>query len=232
MRLYFIRHAQSTNNALADQTQRVVDPALTPTGEQQAQHIAKFLKTFTELGQPFRATHLYTSALLRTLQTSQPIAQALGMPLTVWRDIYEAGGMYLQDNHTGKITGHTGMTRQQIATRFPETVMGDDMTENGWWQPERGMETNEEMYGRAIKVCHALRKRAETDERIVIVSHGLFLDALLKAFFNQLPATPHGFFYLHYNTGITRLDFHEKPDDMRLHFLNRVDHLPFDLRTA
>ena len=40
MELFIIRHGQSVNNALEDQTKRKKDPALTSTGEQQAQELA------------------------------------------------------------------------------------------------------------------------------------------------------------------------------------------------
>ena len=41
--LFFIRHGQSTNNALADPTQRVQDPELTELGQIQAERVAEYL---------------------------------------------------------------------------------------------------------------------------------------------------------------------------------------------
>ncbi len=228
MQLYLIRHAQSTNNALEDFKQRVADPALTPKGEEQTRRLAAYLPVLKD----FTPTHLYCSAMLRALQTAYPLAQALNMPLQVWVDIHEGGGIYLEDPQTKQMKGYTGMTRAEIAARFPEVTMDDAVTENGWWRPERGMESHEELLGRAIRVASALLRRAESDDHIVLVSHGLFLDILIKAFFNQLPSLPRGLFYLHYNTAMSRLDFNEHPDTLRIHFLNRVDHLPSELWSA
>jgi broad specificity phosphatase PhoE len=71
-----------------------------------------------------------------------------------------------------------------------------------------------------------LRECAASHERIAVISHGGFMDALLKALTNQLP-NPH-LFYHHYNTGITSVDF--RPDGtVDLRYLNRFDHLPPEL---
>ena len=83
---------------------------------------------------------------------------------------------------------------------------------------------------RALKVATGLRRRAESDERMALVSHAGFLDRLLKALLNQLPDVPRTVFYAHYNTAITRIDFDDY-DRMRLHYLNRIEHLPADLRS-
>lgn len=63
---------------------------------------------------------------------------------------------------------------------------------------------------------------AETSERIALVTHGTFIDCLLKAFFHQLPAQKH--YFNHNNTGITRLDFHDK-QHMSIRYINRITHL-------
>ena len=43
MKLYIIRHAQSINNALANQMDRVCDPSLTELGYRQAEIVAQHL---------------------------------------------------------------------------------------------------------------------------------------------------------------------------------------------
>ena len=43
MQLYIVRHAQSTNNALADIRDRVCDPTLTELGERQAEIVGGHL---------------------------------------------------------------------------------------------------------------------------------------------------------------------------------------------
>ena len=49
MELYIIRHAQSSNNALADERERVCDPHLTELGRQQAELLAAHLAAGPDL---------------------------------------------------------------------------------------------------------------------------------------------------------------------------------------
>lgn len=70
--LYLVRHAQSTNNAQPE-SQRIPDPPLTDLGEQQAQALALAIDQLSP-------DHLFSSPFLRTLQTTAPVAQALGSP--------------------------------------------------------------------------------------------------------------------------------------------------------
>lgn len=233
MRVYLIRHAQSTNNALADFRDRVVDPDLTPLGYEQIQRLGEWLKHSLEFGgKPFGFTHLITSPMLRALLTANAVAQATGLTLEVTPDVAEGGGMFLEDKHTGVITGYTGMTRSEILARFPHAQLGHSISEAGWWNPEMGRESEAHCAMRAIRVAHSLVHRSvhSPEERVVIVTHGLFMDTLVKALLHQLPAPANHLFYTHYNTGITRFDLREG-DELRLHYLNRVDHLPADKRT-
>ena len=82
-----------------------------------------------------------------------------------------------------------------------------------------------EAIGRAVQVAGDLRRRAESDDRILIVTHGTFIDTLIKALFAQLPSR--ALFYLHYNTAITRIDFTER-ERLLVRYLNRVAHPPPD----
>lgn len=233
MELYIIRHAQSTNNVLTDQRDRVCDPHLTELGQRQAKILAQHLNNGTELQPPdgmpsdhhkgYGITHLYCSAMWRALQTAQPIGQALGLQPEVWIDLHEKGGIFLDHAEAG-ITGYPGMTRQEILAEFPDYVLPEGITEQGWWN--RGHEDWPTCHGRAIKVADELRKRVSDTGKVAIVSHGGFVDALLKALFNQLPGRH--LFYFHYNTAISRIDF---CSDSRLDFryLNSVAHMPVDL---
>ena len=213
---------------------------LTDIGEQQAQLVGQFLADGVDMPgsliAPFELTHLYCSAMTRAMQTAQPIAQVLDMQPEVWVDVHEIGGLFLADEN-GNRHGLSGPTRSEITAQFPGYVLPDTITENGWWDASRGGETPAEFIARAIRVSFALKKRLPSDERIGIVSHGAFLDMLIKAFLSQIPTHPNALFYTHYNTGITRMDFDEGyhgatvKDRLRLHYLNRVDHVPPELRT-
>jgi 2,3-bisphosphoglycerate-dependent phosphoglycerate mutase len=236
VKLFLIRHGQSTNNVTeilgTGAQNRKPDPFLTDIGKTQAQLLADFIKAHP---QQFGFTHLYVSPMRRTLQTAQPLAQALNMPMEVWTDVYEMGGVY-EEVPEGGTKGGTGLTRSEIQKDFPEAVMGDDVTENGWYDANKNMESVSHFLMRAIKLNLTLRERHKTSERIAIVTHGLFMDALMKALTNTIPTSPKDLFYLFYNTGITRVEFNEKighyDEKMRIYYQNRLDHLPDHLRTA
>ncbi len=241
MELYLIRHGQSTNNALADMKVRACDPLLTELGQQQAKIVAQHLTngltpelskngsveaTHSEQSRGYGITRLYCSAMKRALQTAKPISEALGMAPEVWLDIHEKGGIYLNHGEEKGRVGYPGLTRSEILAEFPAYQLPDEITEEGWWN--NGYEDWPTCQGRAIKVAGQLREWANNDgdERIGLVSHGGFIDALLKALCDQLPSRH--LWYHHYNTAITRVDFWEN-GRLGLRYLNRIDHLPAEL---
>ena len=108
MEFYIIRHAQSANNALLDQRQRVQDPPLTELGHRQAEIVAQHLVTGVDPEQKIDApegvtaahgrqgyglSRLYCSAMHRSLQTAWPIARAVGLVPDVWIDFHVSGGI-------------------------------------------------------------------------------------------------------------------------------------------
>lgn len=248
MELYIIRHGQSANNAVGeDQHLRVQDPELTAIGHRQAQHVADFLQHGINLErlvlippetperdqpQAFGLTHLYCSAMHRALQTAQPIGTALGLPPHVWLDIHEHGGIYL-DQPDGGVVGYGGRTRSQVMAEFDGYVLPDALTETGWWDVQRGREDMPDAQARAIRVAGELRRRALADstaaDRVALVTHGTFIDALIKALLHNLPSDR--YFHWHYNCAITRIDL---LTDGRLiiRYINRVTHLPSALITT
>ncbi|MEP7292807.1 MAG: histidine phosphatase family protein [Chloroflexota bacterium] len=235
MELYLIRHGQSANNILQDEKLRSFDPTLTDLGKQQAerlaQHLADSAPRDPEYNLPdgvrdqrgFGFSHLYCSAMHRALETAAPLAQALGLKPEIWLDVHEQGGMYLDQE--GQMVGFPGKSRREILGEFPDYVLPETITDAGWYDITHGYEALHTGAGRAIKVALELRRRASgefKDARIGIITHGTFMDLLLKAFLGQLPNR--GFYFSHYNTAITRLDFHEEYALLR--YTNRVDHLP------
>lgn len=230
MRLYLIRHAESENNALSQDSlhRRKVDPDLTPLGYQQRDLLARHIGAARDaVGEGYTITHLYTSAMYRSLLTTKPVSDALGIRPTVWPDLHEKGGMFLERD--GCVRGCTGMTRAAILSEFPGYQLPQEVSDRGWYDPEMGREMETHSYYRAIKVARELRDRSESADVIALVSHAGFLDVLLKAIFAQLPSRPYTMRYYHDNTAITRINFHR--GWATLHYLNRVDHLPADLRS-
>ncbi len=251
MELFLIRHGQSTNNALGlDMTHRVPDAPLTELGHKQAALVGDYLASAVhpefvashhtesaklEERRGYGITRLYCSAMHRALQTAQPIGKALGIAPQIWVDIHEQGGIYVDDPLTGRTIGHPGLTSAEVKALFEDYILPDDLTDKGWWN--RDFETYSVSQGRAIRVADQLRKWAEpngtpldySNERIGIVSHGTFLDALLKALFNQLPGRH--VFYHHYNTAITHIEF-RTDGTLEVNFMNRTDHLPMNMISA
>lgn len=238
MEVYLIRHGQSANNVIesafpgspAVQASRHQDPELTPRGERQAQCAAEFMAQGGHLypderraGRP-ALDQLFCSPMIRALHTAQFIGRALGLRSQVWVDLHEMGGIYL-DQEGGKV-GYPGQGRSQIQTRFPEVQLPPQVSEEGWWRG--GFEEVHQAQGRAIGVARQLRGMAGEGGRIGLVSHGDFLNGLLKALEDQLPGS--GTYWEHRNTGISRLDF-EPGGRMVLKYLNRVEHLPAELLT-
>ncbi len=230
MQVYLIRHAQSENNILSEESmhRRKVDPALTELGYRQREILADFLASGRETkDERFEISHLYTSAMYRSLLTAQPLGVGLNLQPHVWPDLHEKGGMFQRQN--GRISGFNGMTRSAIQSEFPDYGLPDSISESGWYDAELGMEPETHSLFRAIKVAKALRERRQRDEAIALVSHAGFLDILLKAIFDQLPSRPYTMRYYHNNTAITRINYQgSRPI---LHYMNRVEHLPPDLRS-
>ncbi len=230
MHVYLIRHAQSENNVLTSDNlhRRKVDPDLTELGYRQREALADFLANEADLAdQTFAVSRLYTSAMYRSLLTTQPVSAALNLRPEVWLDLHEKGGMFLRQN--GRVDGFGGMSRSAIMSQFPDYRLPDTVSDDGWYDASLGYEPETHSEFRAIKVANELSQRSRSDEVIALVSHAGFLETLLKAIFGQLPSRAYAMRYYHNNTAITRIDY----DGTRpaLHYLNRVDHLPPAMRT-
>ena len=224
------------------------DPPLTDIGEAQAQRVAEHLhthpdKTDVRDGVAKESGHrfdrLYSSAMLRALQTAQPIANALDLKPEVWLQVHEEGGIWLSRKR-GRPGDEGGLKRSQVAARFPEFALPDpdELSESGWWHGPA--ETRPQLISRARQVAADIRARFVGPEstngdpqgsaslRIAVVSHGTFLNFLLQHLLHD--HAPENTYLSHHNTGITRLDFSSE-GKVFLRYQNRVDHLPCELVT-
>ncbi|MEJ5249469.1 MAG: histidine phosphatase family protein [Caldilinea sp.] len=245
MRVLLVRHGQSENNVLADKmtydeyiATRSHEPDLTPVGEEQARRLAQF---FGGAAQPDAdlterrasiseqpVTALYTSPMLRALRTTAPLAAALGLAPEVWVDIHEHGGLFTGDPRNGTAVNFSGMGRAEMQQRFPGFLLPPEVTEDGWWW--NGYEEIEQCTVRARRVAETLCAWAKTrkDEVILLVTHGTFMDQLLKALIGA--GEQPNFFFSHLNTGVSRVDFLEG-GLIAVRYLNRAPHLPLELYT-
>jgi broad specificity phosphatase PhoE len=116
-----------------------------------------------------------------------------------------------------------------MLARFPDYLLPEAVTEFGWYTD--GYEEWAVCHARAAGVAKTLRAwAADGGGQVAIVSHGGFADALLKALLHGGPSNNGhgpGFFYLHFNTAIDRVDIGPE-GHVRVAFLNRVEHLPPD----
>jgi broad specificity phosphatase PhoE len=251
VKVLLVRHGQSLNNILASDlpyeeyiNTRSHEPPLTPVGEEQARLVAEFLGE--QNGQVSTAppgtrqaalvqgtiAALYTSPMLRALQTTAPIAAALGLTPQVWVDIHEHGGLFTGDPQAGSATYFAGLNRDDMAAQFPGYRLPPEVTDEGWWWGD--YEEMHECAERARRVGEALSVMAEErgDEVMLLVSHGTFLDQLFKALLGVSNAadTDMRFHFSHLNTGISRLDFLEG-GHVAIRYVNRVPHLEPRLHT-
>ncbi len=170
MLLFLIRHAQSENNARS-QSQRVEDPALTRIGHAQAQHLA-------QRAADLQLTRIMTSPFLRAMQTAQHLHQRTGIAPEVRIELHEKGGC-VAGTPGEQLIGRPGMTRGQIAARFPAYRIAPDIDGQGWWGSQ-ALETLEQATLRAQRLlsdtCHEF---GNSNERVAYIMHGDFLLLLL-----------------------------------------------------
>ncbi|MGI6251588.1 MAG: histidine phosphatase family protein [Anaerolineaceae bacterium] len=252
MQIYFIRHAQSLNNAIWEkdhytENTRVADPPLTQKGIEQAKILADFLaKTdpnyITQYGEGwdpqnragFGLTHLYTSLMERAVHTGSIIADKLDLPLYGGHDFHEVGGIYLEviENDIPTIQIVHGRNLDFFNANFPRLIPLREVEERGWWAG--GKEEKSSRMPRAQRVIQLLKERhSGTDDRVGVITHGGFFRYLFRALF-QLdlddPEDQRLRYNLNFNNcGITRIDF--EGDQFTMMYQNRLDYLPSDLVT-
>jgi len=241
MRLFFIRHGQSGNNALWDVTGssngRSEDPELTEAGREQARLLAEFIRSKDSEARAdgnyddskrdsFKFTHLYTSLMVRSVATATILSRSLDLPLVAWPEIHECGGIYLDSDVEEERIGLPGKTRSYFAENYCDLVLPDSVTDEGWWN--RPFEAHEDRPLRAQRVLEVLLERhGRSDDRVAMVSHGAFYMELMRVMFKI--GEPKCW-YVMYNTGVSRFDFREG-GEVALVYQNRSDHLPGRLIT-
>jgi 2,3-bisphosphoglycerate-dependent phosphoglycerate mutase len=242
MQLFFIRHGQSANNLLWEETGgnhgRSDDPELTKTGHVQAKLLGQFLKqkdddaksqgntTWAERDL-FCFSHLYTSLMVRSVATGTYLSRALGIPLRGWPEIHECGGIFEENKKSGEQSGLPGKPRSYFVEKYNDLILPDTLTEEGWWN--RPFEAYEDRPIRARQVLESLiKKHGNSNDRVAIVSHGGFYMELVRVMF-RIDRDQNWF--LMNNTGVSRFDFNNEEGGITLAYHNRTEHLSADLVT-
>ncbi len=242
MRLYIIRHAHVTYRrgvrlASMPPAERcyLTDPAISDVGRRQAALLGEHLQSRLIAGQQpqhgdrsgYAIARLLCSPMRRALQTTQPVAAALGLHPEIWLDLHESGGIRYDESNGRGPRGHAGLTRAEVGEQFPGYVIPPDFAADGWWN--RPPEGEAEYLPRLARVAEELRSMAKsTDEHIAIITHGTAANGLLHALMGSQQQGE--CYFNHYNTGMTSLEFTENETVIR--YQNRVEHLPGDLLTG
>jgi len=242
MQLYFIRHGQSTNNAVWDQYDknnyleaRSTDPDLTDIGKEQAKRVGAFLaQPYTpseydpQNRNGFGLTHLYTSLMIRAVKTGYAIAQQTGLPLVAMPEVHETNGLFDTEFVDGMpvYVGQPGPGRSYFEEHFPELILPQDLTDAGWWNRDKEPRSN--YLPRAHSVIDRLiQDHGAENHRVGIVMHGGIFARILTAFFDvQIEK----YWFLMNNCAISRVDVDDE-GRVILVYMNRTDFLPADLVT-
>lgn len=242
MYIYFIRHAQSTNNDLyirtGSSTGRDPDPHITQLGRDQSQQLASELSKAPcpQAPQPdyhkqggYGITHIYCSYMKRAIETAMFSAEALNLPLTALPDTHEYNGVF-EYGEKKEYLGLPGNNRAWFAHHFPQLQLPETLEDAGWFASRT--ETRFEMVQRARRVITNLKKKHGEADRIALVSHAGFYQAwiiaLLNIPFGETQEPPFNSFSI-FNTAITSAEF--KNGIVEMNFLNRAPHLTSALMT-
>jgi broad specificity phosphatase PhoE len=201
--LLLLRHAQSENNHLeADDgvnaaarnglnaaARRQADPMLSALGVAQSAECGRWIAE--QWGT--RISHIHVSPMTRTLLTAAPLVRALpDVPASLHTDAFECGGCF-NGPHKDEGHGHAkawGRNVSEIRELIPSISLAD-VGERGWWRG--GFEPESESRARAARVCEWAWQQVPADAPaddaepavVVLVTHGLFMNVLLQAFFGM-----------------------------------------------
>ena len=240
MRLFFVRHGQSQNNALwardGLKVDRVPDPEITDIGRRQLESTARFLDfcltpDLSAGADPtcgFESGNiiLFCSLMTRAIQSASIIAERLQIPVYAHLDIHENGGIYQDDFDTGGRVGEKGLSKVEMDEQFPHVLLPAGMNPAGWWN--RPFEEREVRRERAAKVLAWLQGTyGSTTDTLIIVSHAGFYNYFLREVLGMAQNTQVWFEF--FNGAVTLFNFDN--DDINVFYNNRYDFMPMDIVT-
>lgn len=207
MHMLLIRHAQSYVN-LDDWDQGFIDTGLTPLGEQQAEHLAKWMSEHITL------TTLYTSTMARTLETAARVEAACR--LVAQRDdrLREFGNCYADGS---------AIPPEAMPIQYAE-FWG---TERPYTPIQPGRESWLLFRARVGSFVDDLLAAYGRDAQttVAVICHGGVVDAVFDYVFN---VGPHRRVEIwSHNTGIVHWEYLPEPgrEPWRLHAHGMVHHL-------
>jgi broad specificity phosphatase PhoE len=207
-----------------------------------------------EQTQPERRPRLlFASGFKRALQTCRHVSEATGLVPSLELSMHEEGGIFegtrreaREQTASGSYVRplRHGLDAQGMQEHLPGVTGLEVVAERGWWRG--GVETVEQTVDRANACMEWLWQLVDVKGgragdlgpgAAVCVTHGLFLDRLLKASMG-IPATAETPKFLTANCAYWLLELVHDPqnteDPRRVVFLacNVVDHVPTAVRTG
>lgn len=199
MRLIIVRHGETDRN-IFDLYTGPVDVSLNETGRQQADRVGQRLAS--------EKIHvIYSSDLRRARETTEIIASHQpGTPIEFDRQ--------LRERDSGRLSGHP---RQERDAAF--RASGQSIRE---WRPAGG-ESFLDLLDRARRWLDRHRVH-DVDRTVLVVSHGLFIHALLECAVEEGSEVEHEKYH-HDNTGVTILEVpsHGRADVIHLNDTSHLD---------
>lgn len=229
MHIYLLRHGQSHVN-LADLTAAHRDEPLTDVGVAQAQAFAD------HAAEHLRVDRLISSTVQRAAQTAQVVGDRLGMTPRWEERIREVGTVAPDGRPIAE-----GELEPYLPERWGTLQPYEPVTESGesWMQVRARVGSFIEslvpgparVAGRVTRSQTTSPEPAGPEESVLVVCHAGVIEAVFEYVFEKGPWSVVA--VETNNTGLTHLQFFPTPHrpDWRLHFHNRIVHLPEDLIT-
>ncbi|GGK12213.1 phosphoglycerate mutase [Deinococcus malanensis] len=235
MKLLLIRHGQSVNNLLEQETAspcyegRQADPPLTELGHEQARRLATWV---VGNAQCQRVTHLYSSLTTRAVQTAAPLAQAMGLKVQGLQDAYECGG--LNTGPEGQFAPVPGRDHASLLTDCPPLLWPAELHGQGW---DGGYEPWDHGHfaARAARVKAQLRTAAAEGDVLALVTHHDFAQFLIGDLLALPELNGEALTFRLKNTATTFLELRTTASGTQervVHWLNSAPHLTPDLITG
>ena len=191
MRLYFVRHGESTANLLREFSNSGSEHPLTAKGAEQARALASSLSDVP-------IERVYSSPVIRAVQTAQTLADSLHAPL----ELTEA----LREWNVGIYEG----TTDPVGWKLHAQVQDDWFVRGDYESRMPGGESYNEIRKRFVPLIESLvQEKSDPDRNVALVGHGGLYTAMLPAILKNITvafAREHGFPYTAVIIAETRLD--------------------------
>lgn len=201
-RLYIIRHGETEFNKKGMMQGRGIDAPLNSTGKKQAERVAEVLRN--EI-----VDQLVVSSMIRSIQTAQPLAKHLSMPIQSYDDLDEMNFGDLEGKRSKDIADelnhiHNEWASGNINFKIP------------------GGESPAEVFERANgKIESLLGTGGET---VVLILHGRLMRILLAKWLGYGIENMHKI--AHNNGSINHIE--KNGSSFKAVYLNKIDHIDID----